>query len=133
MGGGAFMLGSWRISFKLDSDGKPISAELNNNGDITRYIAESEWTPAAADLGPLAGEWYSEEASASVTFTVEGDKAFVVQRPTTRIPLRPLYKDHFLAGGGQVVWFTRDASGKIGNMHVGAGRMRDMPFARILK
>lgn len=32
---------------------------------------------------------------------------------------------------GYVVWFTRDKNGKVNGMHVGAPRMRDMPFVRV--
>ncbi|HJS51461.1 MAG TPA: serine hydrolase domain-containing protein [Pyrinomonadaceae bacterium] len=132
MGDGSFTIGNARVKFTFDKEGKPISAEGNDNGDITRFIAEREWTPAAADLAPLAGDWYSDEAGATFTFKVEGDKAFLVQRPATRLPIRPLYKDHF-GVQGYVIWFTRDASGKIDKLHVGAGRMRDMPFERVKK
>ena len=61
---------------------------------------------------------------------VEGDKALMKQRPATSLALQPLYKDHF-GVQGTVVWFTRDRTGKVNGMHVGASRMRDMPFARV--
>ena len=130
---GSFQLGAMRITFKLDKDGKPVSAEGNNNGDISRQIAEQAWTPTSADLASFAGDWYSDEAGATFKFAVEGDKAFITQRPATRLPLQPLYKDHFSVPGGQVVWITRDASGKVDKLHVGASRMRDMPFERVRK
>jgi len=46
------------------------------------------------------------------------------------LPMQPLYKDHFISQGS-VVWFTRDKDGKVNAMHVGAPRMRDMPFVRM--
>ena len=52
------------------------------------------------------------------------------QRPATNLPMQPIYKDHF-AVQGYVVWFTRDKNGKVNGMHVGASRMRDMPFVRV--
>jgi hypothetical protein len=45
-------------------------------------------------------------------------------------PMQPLYKDHFTVQG-YIVWFTRDKNGQINVMHVGASRMRDMPFVRV--
>ncbi len=122
-----FMLGGTRIKFTVDKDGKPILAEGNNNGDIQRHFFESAWAPTATDLASFAGDWYSEEAQARFTFAVEGDKAFVVQRPVLKLQMTPLYKDHFSAGSF-VVWFTRDRAGKIDKLHVGGSRMRDMPF-----
>ena len=46
--------------------------------------------------------------------------------------LRPLYRDHFAPTdrNGEVIWFTRDAMG-VPTMHIGASRMRDMPFTRV--
>jgi CubicO group peptidase (beta-lactamase class C family) len=131
-GDGAFQLGSQKFKFQVDSGGKAIAIERNIDGDVIKYIAEAEWTPTAAELASFTGDWYSEEAQAKFTFAVEGDKAFIVQRPSLRLPLRPLYKDHFGAQG-YVIWVTRDASGKIDKLHVGAGRMRDMPFVKVSK
>ncbi|MGD9590162.1 MAG: serine hydrolase domain-containing protein [Pyrinomonadaceae bacterium] len=127
---GTFRLGPLTIRFTMGADGRASIAEANNGGAITRFIAEPEWKPAAADLASFAGEWHSEEAQAFLTIAVEGDKAFVVQRPVARFQLTPLYKDHF-SSANFVVWFTRDRSGKIDKMHIGTGRLRDMPFERL--
>ena len=62
--------------------------------------------------------------------TVDGDKAFIKQRPATSLEMQPIYKDHFQVEG-YVVWFTRDKNGKINGMHVGASRMHDMSFVRV--
>lgn len=127
-----FQLGSQTIKFELDANGRPISLERNNDGDVIKYYAESDWKPTPADLSPFAGTWFSEEAQATFAFAVEGDKAFITQRPSLKLPLQPLYKDHF-STQGYVVWVTRDAKGNIDKLHVGTGRMRDMLFERIRK
>ncbi len=128
-----FMLGANRVRFSPGKNGKPTVAELTNSeGTVSRFIAESEWTPTTADLASLAGDWHSPEAQATFTVSVEGDKAFVVQKPILKLPMTPLYKDHFSAGNF-VVWFTRDRAGKIDNLHVGGSRMRDMLFERVRK
>lgn len=125
--GGAFMLGDRKLTFK---DGSPVTASIANpDGSFTRLTMVSEWKPVAADLAEFTGDWYSEEAQATFTFAIEGDKAFIKQRPTTKLPLQPLYKDHF-GTQGYVVWVTRDSSGKIDKLHVGGSRMRDMFFER---
>ncbi|MBX3289587.1 MAG: serine hydrolase [Acidobacteria bacterium] len=127
-----FLLGNTRIKFTLDNDGKPVSGKRDNNGDITHFTAQSQWSPAAADLKEFAGDWHSEEAQAAFTIAIEGDKAFITQRPSLKLPLQPLYKDHF-STPGYVVWVTRDAAGKIDKLHVGGSRMRDMWFERARK
>ncbi|MGB7208854.1 MAG: serine hydrolase domain-containing protein [Pyrinomonadaceae bacterium] len=127
---GSFILGAAKLSFK---DGAPLTAMIANpDGSVTKLTQVTEWKPTAAELADFAGEWRSDEAQAAFTFAVEGDKAFIVQRPTTRLPLTPIYKDHFSAQG-YVVWVTRDAKGKIKDLHVGGSRMRDMLFDRVRK
>ena len=131
MGGGQFTVGDNRLKFTFDKDGKPASAEtVDSDGEVRRFVPESEWKPTAQELAAFQGEWFSEEAGAKVTVAVEGEKAFLKQRPVTSLPMQPLYKDHFDVQG-YVAWFTRDKNGKVNGMHVGASRMRDMPFVRV--
>ena len=131
MGGGQFTVGPNQLRFTFDKDGKPVSAEtVDSDGEVRRFAPETAWKPTPAELESFKGNWFSEEAGATISLVVEGDKAFLKQRPATTLPLQPLYKDHFDVQG-YIVWFTRDKNGKINNMHVGASRMRDMPFVRV--
>lgn len=131
MSDGSFLSGTARVRFRMGTDGKPISIEVDTGEAIHRYIAESQWTPTPDELKSFAGVWHSDEADASFTIAVENDNAFFVQRPNTRLQLRPQFKDHFSIEPGQVIWVTRDANGRITKLHVGSGRMRDMPFERV--
>lgn len=127
----SFMFGTSRLTFTLDKDGRPVSAQVAaSNGAVTTLIAETEWTPTAAELASFAGNWYSEEASAEFKVVIKGDTAFFVQRPTSMRPFRPIYKDHF-AGEGFVMWLERDKSGKVDKLHIGAPRLRDIIFERV--
>jgi hypothetical protein len=131
MGGGQFTAGGNQLKFTFDKDDKPVSAQtVDSDGEVTRFVPETEWTPTPADLASFKGDWFSEEAGATLTVAIEGDKAFIKQRPATSLPMQPLYKDHF-GVQGYVIWFTRDKNGKINSMHAGASRMRDMLFARV--
>ena len=127
---GGFQAGPFKFVFNLDKDGKPTSLDRTSGSETSRFVADKEWAPTAAELASFAGDWYSEEAGATFTFKVEDTNAFFVQRPSTKIALRPFYKDHFGAPGS-MLWFTRDASGKIDKLHIGTGRLRDMPFVRV--
>ena len=131
MGGGQFTAGDNQLKFTFDKDGKPMSAEtVDSDGEVRRFLPEKEWKPTADELASVAGDWFSEEAGATITVAVEDGKTFIKQRPATRLQLQPLYQDHFSVQG-YVVWFTRDKNGKVDSMHVGASRMRDMPFVRV--
>lgn len=132
-GDGTFVMQSTiRLAFTFDKDGTPVSIEGRDAGEYKKFVRETEWTPAAAELAAFTGDWYSEEADAKFTFAVDGNKAFLKQRPASNFPLQPLYKDYFRYQG-YIIWVTRAAAGKIDKLHVGGSRMRDMPFTRILK
>ena len=131
MGGGQFTAGDNKLKFTFDKDGKPMLAEtIDSDGEVTRFSPEREWKPTAEELASIKGDWFSEEAGATLTVAVDADKAFIKQRPVTSLPMQPLYQDHFEVQG-YTVWFTRDKNGKVNGMHVGASRMRDMPFVRV--
>jgi len=131
MGGGQFTLGENKLKFTLDGGGMPVSAEtVDSDGEVRRYAPEKEWTPTPEELASFKGDWFSEEAGATFTVAVDNGKAFIKQRPATSLPMQPLYKDHFDVQGF-IVWFTRDKNGKVNSLHVGASRMRDMPFERV--
>ena len=131
MGGGQFTVGGNQLKFMFDKDGKPVSAEtVDSDGEVRRFAPETEWTPAPADVASFQGDWFSEEAGATFTVAADAGKLFIKQRPATSLRMQPIYKDHFDVEG-YVVWFTRDKNGKVNGMHVGASRMRDMPFARV--
>jgi hypothetical protein len=131
LGGGQFIAGGNQLKFTFDKDGKPVLAEtVDSDGEVRRFAPEQAWTPTSAELASFKGDWFSEEAGATYTVAIEADKAFIKQRPATSFPMQPLYKDHFDVQG-YVAWFTRDQNGKVTGLHVGASRMRDMPFARV--
>jgi hypothetical protein len=123
------------VRFEAAAAGKPARFTIARGGNVERYVAAREWTPTATELKAFAGRWYSEEAQASFTLVVEGGRAALTQRPKTRLPLRPLYRDHFEVGDGpgDVVWFTRNAGGAITALHYGTSRMRDMSFVRVTR
>ncbi|MBK8149508.1 MAG: beta-lactamase family protein [Acidobacteria bacterium] len=93
--GGAFLIGERKLTF-TDANKARIQ---NPDGSATLLTRVADWKPTAADLAEFAGEWYSEESQAAFTFVIEGDKAFIRQRPTTSLPLRPVTKDHFSTPG----------------------------------
>jgi hypothetical protein len=125
------MLGDRKAKFIANKEGAPEVMEIaNTDGSTTRLVFEREWKPTPADLNDIAGDWYSEEAQSRVSIKVENGNAFLVLRPVVRFELKPAYKDAF-SGQGYILWFTRDRSGKVSELHVGGSRMRDMLFTRV--
>lgn len=131
MGGGQFTAGANQLRFTFGRDAMPVSAEIvDGEGEVRRFVPEKEWKPTPAELASYKGDWFSDEAGATFTVAVDADKAFIKQRPARNLQMQPLYKDHFSVQG-YIIWFTRDRRGKVHRMHVGASRMRDMPFVRV--
>jgi CubicO group peptidase (beta-lactamase class C family) len=131
LSGGQFTVGGEQLKFTFAKDGKPVSAEtVDSDGEVRRFVPEREWTPMPADLATFKGDWFSDESGSTLTVAIDGDKVYLKQRPATNLLLQPLYQDHFTVEG-YVLWFTRDKNGKVNNLHVGASRMRDMPFQRV--
>lgn len=127
---GSFTLEDAELTLKFRS---PAKAEmLNFDGAVTPLTKVIEWKPNRAEITPFTGEWRSDEAQATMKFAVEGDKAFLVFSPFWKIEMKPTLKDHF-SGGIYVVWFTRNTTGRLTQMHVGRHRLRDMVFERLKK
>ncbi len=128
---GSMMVGATKIVFRNDSSGKPVSFDSTANSDTIRFTAVSEWQPAAADLPAFGGDWYSDDAEAKAKIFVEDQRVYLLLKNSPRMEIKPLYKDAFTDGSGQMIWFDRDSAGKVVGMHIGGGRMRDMPFVRL--
>src|ERR1044071_8042497 len=68
MGGGQFTVGDPQLKFTFDKDGKAVSAEtVDSNGEVRRFAAETEWKPTAAELESIKGDWFSDEAGATLS------------------------------------------------------------------
>jgi hypothetical protein len=93
------------------------------------YEKVDPWKPSPAELDALRGEYVSEEAEASFTVAIDGDRLVLRQRPTARIALTPTYRDAFSSGIGSVR-FLRDANGKVTEMSLGESRVWDLRFRR---
>ncbi len=122
--------GPARWQFEMGADGRPARARRVAGDANEQFVAETSWTPSAREVAAFVGDWRSDESGAAFAFAVENGQPVLRQRPDVRIALRPVYRDHFVLqqGAGEVVWFTRGASGT--TMHLGISRTRDMPFVR---
>jgi hypothetical protein len=122
---------------ELRMGGRPPRVELD--GARIRFVGETEtvtwekvegWRPSRADLELLAGEYVSEEAEASFTVALDGERLFIRQRPVSRFPLTPTYKDAFASPIGNVR-FLRDSSGKVTELSLSQSRVWDLRFRRV--
>ena len=65
----------------LDKDGNPTYAEtVDSDREVRRFFPEKVWTPTPEELAAFKGDWFSDEAGASLSLVVDGDKTFFKQR-----------------------------------------------------
>jgi CubicO group peptidase (beta-lactamase class C family) len=102
---------------------------LTPDGDAIPYERVEEAAPTAAQLAEYTGEYSSDEAEVTWKVVMEEGKLVVKARPDVSIALTPLYADAFQADNGFLVRFFRK-DGKIAELSVGLGRVRDLRFAR---
>jgi len=84
------------------------------------YVRVPTAMPAAAQLAAYAGEYWSDEALATYTIRVEGDRLVASVRPSRAIKLTPTYEDGFHSERGDLFRFTRDAAGKVDGFDIKA-------------
>jgi hypothetical protein len=95
-----------------------------------RWEPVEPWTPSAADLTALAGTYHSDDAETTFVVRVENGALVLWRRPADTWTLRPIYRDGF-HGGGWIVRFRRDGSGRPTGLSLSLGRVYDMRFERV--
>jgi CubicO group peptidase (beta-lactamase class C family) len=120
-----------RAVFELSSDGRTSTMRLvQDDGDTLVFLPVEPHVPNAADLAQLSGTYVSDEAAATVTIVHENGKLFLRQAPSRSFELRPAYRDVFELPSGDVARFIRDEGGRVTEMSLFLGRVRDLRFVR---
>jgi CubicO group peptidase (beta-lactamase class C family) len=120
-----------RAVFDLSSDGRPSALRLiQDDGDTLLYLPVEPHIPNAADLERLAGTYVSQEAATMLTIVHDNGKLFLRQAPSRSFELRSAYRDVFEMPTGDVVRFIRDESGRVTELSLYLGRVRDLRFQR---
>ena len=83
--------------------------------------------PTAAQLGELAGSYWSDEAEVALTAAVDQGKLVLKRRPDTTIALTAIEKDTFRGSIGTIT-FRRDAAGKVNAFSIKQDRVWDLRF-----
>jgi CubicO group peptidase (beta-lactamase class C family) len=94
------------------------------------YVAIAEAHPAVERLAEYIGAYSSEELGVTYAVLADKEKLHVRLRPAPPREVAALWADAFLLGGGDVLRFTRDASGRVDGFEVYAGRVRHLRFTR---
>jgi len=101
-----------------------------NSGDTLQFVREADWSPTAADLAQYAGVYTSDEAEVRFRMEMKDGVLTAVDRYGRGVPLTPHYKDAFVSSPGTIMIFRRDAAGRITELSLGLGRVRDLRLVR---
>jgi CubicO group peptidase (beta-lactamase class C family) len=85
--------------------------------------------PTAAQMGELAGSYWSEEAEVVLTAAVDQGQLVIKRRPDTTITLTAIEKDTFRGSIGTIT-FRRDPAGNVDGLSVKQDRVWDLRFSR---
>jgi CubicO group peptidase (beta-lactamase class C family) len=100
-------------------------------GGVAGGAGAAPYTPSAAELNALAGEYYSPDAEVTFNVVVEEGRLFIRRRPNARLALNPVAADQFSGAGFQAVRFIRDSSGRVTQLSVRQDRVFDLRFERV--
>lgn len=126
-----FALGvSGRIRFDGPESGRPRLHLMTWEAIDTFGDPVEPWQPSSRELNEFVGMFHSDDAETTFVVRVEDGQLVVWQRPDQTRPLTPVYQDGFQAEGG-MLWFRRDASGRVTELSLGIERVFDMRFQRV--
>ncbi len=117
--------------FELAPDGRTRAMRLlQEDGDTLLFLPVEAYAPGPDDLRAFAGTYVSDEAATTFTIAQQEGKLHLRQRPTVSFELRPAYRDVFEVPTGDIVRFIRDDAGKVTEMSLFLGRVRDLRFKK---
>jgi CubicO group peptidase (beta-lactamase class C family) len=117
--------------FELSADGRARAMRLlQEDGDTLLFLPVEAYAPGPDDLRAFVGTYVSDEAATMFTIAQQEGKLLLRQRPALSFELRPAYRDVFEVPTGDMVRFIRDATGKVTEMSVFLGRVRDLRFKK---
>lgn len=105
---------------------------IGRDANIAVYLRTPPVTAASVQLADFAGQYASDDIQATynITTSADGLRWGIKDRPDFTATLKPIYRDAF-QGGGSIVRFVRDGTGRVTGLTVGVERARNVPFVRL--
>jgi hypothetical protein len=122
------------IVFLPKADGG-MSVKVTQGSQVNEGDRVAPWDATSADLLPYTGTYWSEELETQYTFFVRDGKLLALHSHHGEFELTPTFRDHFSSSQwfAPNVHFIRDATGTIGSVILGGGRVSGVTFARKTK
>ena len=95
------------------------------------YVWVERTRPDSAGMAGLVGEYRSPELDARVRVVLEKGALRIERGWQEPVPLTPLYRDGYGAGGTGIIRFVRDRRGRATGFVLWAGRVRHLRFERV--
>ncbi|MGE5361194.1 MAG: serine hydrolase domain-containing protein, partial [Bacteroidales bacterium] len=114
--------------FEFDATG--LLSAMAENGTKQTYERVEPVRPTPSQLNAYEGTYWSDDAETLLTVVLEGDELKVTRRPDTRIAMKPLYRDAFVAPGLGLIRFRRNAQNRVAGLSIVLDRVWDMRFQR---
>jgi CubicO group peptidase (beta-lactamase class C family) len=102
---------------------------LQNGSNKTRFRKMEMFRPKE-DLGVYSGSYHSDEAQTDLRIVASGDQVIVYRGASDRIPLKPLFRDGYLADDGSLYEFTRTKDAITG-LNISVSRAYLIPFKKL--
>ncbi len=125
--------GSFRTTngyrFSFVGAGETREARVTDEDGVASRFAREE-TPSGVRLEDYVGAYESPEVGARYTVRMVDGRLRLTFPPAADEFLTPLYHDGF-SGRGRTIRFVRDATGRVTEIRVFAGRVRNVKFVRL--
>lgn len=102
----------------------------DEDGVTSRFTVFQPPAATTLSLRDYAGTYESPEVGARYVVREESGRLMLAFPPTADELLSPVYTDGF-SGRGRTIRFVRDGSGRVTELRIFAGRVRNVKFARI--
>ena len=102
---------------------------MQASGDTLAFVRVPEASPTTRELQAYVGTYWSDEVGAEYRLEVKDGALVAHRRRSEPIVLTPTYADAFNGGDGVLCRFAR-VGGRVTEMFVDAGRIRNLRFVR---
>jgi CubicO group peptidase (beta-lactamase class C family) len=130
---GTYLLGNQVARLAVSADGRTRTIRTTtSDGDsvVHTWRQSDRWTPTAAELQALAGQYRNDEIGVTFTVALTNGTLTLSPRPGIVETLTPTIRDAF-DGDDNAVWFVKGKNGKVREMHFGASRVWDFVSIRL--
>jgi CubicO group peptidase (beta-lactamase class C family) len=122
--------GDGRLTFQ-SADDRERTGFVRTTGpwEEGAYEPVDPFAPTVEELAPYIGDYHSSDAETTLRVALEAGRLVIHRRPSSSLPLEPVYRDAFRSPLG-FVRFHRDGRGRVTEFGISQARVHDIRFER---